>query len=227
MSSSPRGEGAADLAPPSPARPVSRPRIAHAVARLYRSGRALLALGMLLQLILAFTPVADGIHRWLDVTREPQPADVIVCLGGSDQRVIWAADLYRRGYAPLVVVSNKEGAAHQMKNLLVNFGVPAENVLVEAQSSNTFDHPSKIATLPGIDRAAQRFLIVTDRAHSRRAAACFRTGGYPHFTTYAGRSTASGAPPDASISWRQRVMNLPYAGYECAALLKYRLLGRI
>lgn len=203
---------------------TSRPR--RLAARLYRLVRGGLALAMLLQIILICTPLTDGLQNWLNVTEPVQPADMIVCLGGGDHRVLWAADLFRRGFAPQVIVSNKPGAAHKMRDLLVLCGVPASRVLLDTASATTGDHPAGVAALPGIDPANQRFLIVTDREHSRRAAACFRRAGYQHFTVYAGRPAGATAS-DQPRRWRERVFILPYLAYEYAALLKYRLQGKI
>jgi len=202
-------------------------RLRLAAGRAYRLARGGLALGMLFQVVLVFTPLAEQLYDWLNVTEPPQPADVIVCLGGADRRLIWAADLFARDLAPRVIVSNKPGAAEKMRDTLVQSGVPADRVLVDAASHTTGDHPARIAALPGIDPRGQRFLIVTGQADSRRVAACFRHGGYQNFTVYAGRSSASFAASDPSHRWRERILALPMIAYEYTALIKYWLEGRI
>ena len=193
--------------------------------RAYRLGRGLLAAAMLCQLALVFTPLSEWLYLRLAVTQPAVEADVIICLGGRTDRIFWAAQLYHWGYAPLVVVSNVDDAAKHMRDRMLMCGVPADRILTDVRSRSTGDHPAEIAGLPGIDPATQRFLIVTNHAHSRRAAACFRKGGYQHFTVY------GGAPPlthwNPSLRWRWRVKIMPYLAYEYAALLNYWCRGRI
>lgn len=203
------------------------PPCGRAIRWLYRRIRGLLALGMLAILLLVFTPAGTWLEEALDVTRPPQPADYIVCLGGDDDRLIWAAELFRQGLAPKVIVTNFGGAARAMASRIEQMGVPSDRLLVEMQSKTTGDHPSAIAALPGVDRENQRFLIVTSRRHSRRAAACFRHEGYRHVTVYAGRACSQMGGPLPAAAWRERIIQLPQIGYEYAALVKYRLQGRI
>jgi uncharacterized SAM-binding protein YcdF (DUF218 family) len=208
-----------------------RSRWRRAIRRVYAVGRAGLALAMLCQIallgVVVFTPVTERVLGWLDVTEGPAPADAILCLGGRDRRLIWAADLFRREFAPVVIVSNKYGAAYEMRSIITQFGVPPECVRVDAAACTTSDHPSSIAAMPGIEPGTQRFLIVTDQDHSRRVAACFRNAGYQHFRVYAGRSVGSVVPPERDQRWRARILRLPVIGYECAALLKYWFQGKI
>jgi len=194
---------------------------------LYRRVRGLLALGMLVILLLVFTPAGTWLEQALDVTQPPQPADYIVCLGGNDERLIWSAELFKQGLAPSVVVSNMDGAALAMRKRIEDMGVPAECILVDSSSRTTGDHPAGVAALPGVDPTSQRFLLVTNREHSRRAAACFRRGGYRQFSVCAGRSTSRTEGPTAAMDWRERFSELPRLAYEYAGLLKYWLQGKI
>ena len=105
--------------------------------------------------------------------------------------------------------------------------MPWEHVLVDSTSATTGEHPAGIARLDGIDPATQRFLIVTTRPHSRRAAACFRHAGYRNFTVYAGRTASQANRSGPERDWRNRIMSLPMLGYECTALLRYWLQNKI
>jgi uncharacterized SAM-binding protein YcdF (DUF218 family) len=194
---------------------------------LYRRVRGLLALGMLTILLLVFTPAATWLEEALDVTQPPQPADYIVCLGGHDERLIWSAELFKQGFAPNIIVSNNGGAALAMRKRIEDMGVPADRILVDSSSRTTGDHPAAIAALPNVDRTAQRFLLVTHLEHSRRAAACFRRGGYRHFTVFAGRPTSNMEGPATAQGWRERFAEFPHLAYEYAGLLQYWLQGKI
>lgn len=205
-------------------RPPLRRRLA---GGLYRFCRGLLAFAMLLAVLVVFTPAGTWLQVALDVTEPPRPADYIVCLGGDDERMIWAAELFRQGLAPHVIVTSYQGAALRMRERIEGMGVPADSLLVDSTSRTTADHPGAIAAMAGVDPANQRFVIVTSVEHSRRAAACFRKGGYRHFTLFAGRTSSN---PDGLIpdnDWRQHTMKLPVLLYEYTGLLKYLLAGKI
>ncbi len=203
------------------------PRWLRRAGWLYRRIRGLLALSMLILIVLVFTPLTGTLQRLLDVTGPPQAADYIVCLGGEDERLIWAAELFKQGYAPKVIVSNIGGPALVMKSRMEGMGVPSDCLIVDAASRNTGDHPTCIAALEGIDPGAHRFLIVTHLEHSRRAAACFRKGGYAHLSVFAGRPSTKQEGPLTARNWRARVRIVPTLAYEYTALLKYWLQGKI
>jgi uncharacterized SAM-binding protein YcdF (DUF218 family) len=81
-------------------------------------------------------------------------ADAIMVLGSHDLRVAeYGIELYKKGYAPLMIFSG--GMAHQddmlntgwekpeaemMADLALKASVPAENIIIENQSTNTGDN---------------------------------------------------------------------------------------
>jgi len=180
---------------------------------------------MLLHLIVVFTPVGNLLFDGLDVSEAPAKADLILCLGGQSIRVIHAAELYHLGYAPKVVVSNLECKADEMRDLALLCGVPDDRIVVDRCSQTTRDHPAAIAALEGVDFQQQRFLIVTSNHHSRRAAACFRHGGYRNIIMY-GRKYLTGELKKPR-NWKYRFLMFPRAVYEYSGLLTYWLSGRI
>lgn len=196
------------------------------LSMLWHFLRGLLVLGMLLQIVLTFTPLTEQLFMGLDATSEPKTADVIVCLGGDDARIANAADLYHRRYASRIVVSNLPGAAEDMRDMLVRWGVPTESVLVDNASFVTADHPAGVARITGLNPETSTFLIVTSLEHSRRSAACFRKAGYKNITLYAWpnplRRSASTAP-----RYRWRFQCLPRMIYEYVALVDYWIHDRI
>jgi len=207
--------------------PPRRPsRLAGWSRRLGRTGLYLSLLIVLVQIVLVVTPLTEQLYLWLTVTRPPEQADVILCLGGQPERMLWAAELYHQGYAPTVVVTNWQKKADEMHKWVRMCGVPEKDLLVDRRSGTTGDHPGSVAALPGIDPGTMRFLIVTNHHHSRRVRAVFEHAGYEDFFIY------GGDPPfaddaDADQRWRWRVLFLPRIAYEYAALVKYRLEGRI
>jgi uncharacterized SAM-binding protein YcdF (DUF218 family) len=112
--------------------------------------------------------------RWpqqlLCVDSGPHPADAIVVLGGDPvARPARAAEIYRAGHAPLVIVSGGE----EYRRALLERGVPAEAIRLEGYSRNTKENAEEcFAFLQAA--GARRVIIVTSWYHSRRARACFR-----------------------------------------------------
>jgi len=180
---------------------------------------------MLVQIILIFTPLTEKLYLHLNVAGPPTQADAIVCLGGQPYRVIRTARLYFQRWAPRIIVTSTPGSAEDMVDILLMMGVPRERILVDNASRVTSDHPAQVARLPGVDPRNQRFLLVTDHNHSRRALACFRRAGFQHVSVYAGPPPPS--EPEPSKVWRWRIQVLPTVAYEYAALLQYWLQGHI
>jgi len=132
---------------------------------------------------------------------EMPEADAIVILGGGTQppayprttpevddagdRVIYGAQLYRAGKAPLVLVTGgrlpwsfiPEGAATEMADLMIFMGVPEEAILLEEFSTNTYENAvfTKEMLAPlGINR----ILLVTSALHMPRSVAIFEKQGF-------------------------------------------------
>lgn len=76
-----------------------------------------------------------------------EKADCMLVLGSYDTRVAeWAAELFLKGYAPLIVFSGNEGAftkewsdseARIFAKIAIEVGVPEEQILIEERSRNT------------------------------------------------------------------------------------------
>jgi uncharacterized SAM-binding protein YcdF (DUF218 family) len=112
-------------------------------------------------------------------------ADMIVVLGGDSngERVDEAVDLYRRGYAPRLLLSGGPLAwrltyAEWMKKQAMAEGVPAAAIILESESRSTLDE--SLMCLPLVKQAgAQSIILVTSPYHSRRASVVFRKVFYP------------------------------------------------
>lgn len=171
-----------------------------------RFGIACLTVSIAL-LWLASTPwLADSLYGSLErpfppVALDRVPgADCIVVLGGavrapisprtaldlneSADRVHYAAQLYRAGKAPHVIVTagnqpwsgSSQAEAELIRDLLVEWGAPRESILIEGGSRNTRENA--LNTKPLIDSIGCRDpLLVTSAAHMPRALAAFRAVG--------------------------------------------------
>lgn len=140
----------------------------------------------------------------------------------SGFRLLEAARLFARRPAPVIISGNGEVPA-LMRDLLVQLGVPNRQIVIEAESSNTYESAVHLR-----DRlAGKQFYLVTSAGHMPRSLGVFRKQGL----------TAIPAPTDylAARSWRD-IDIVPSARYlaisdlamhEYLGLLWYRLLDRI
>lgn len=128
----------------------------------------------------AFVAFVPG---WLAAGAVPRKADAIVVLAGAPERVLYAADLYREGYARRVLLSRPapdvhrpvlarfglQGLPEEEANLriLTMSGVPAQQIeMFGAGCKSTLEEMESLkAYLPG----PLRVLVVTSPLHARRA----------------------------------------------------------
>jgi len=147
--------------------------------------RALKVLAVLLLLFAVLAAVfAYYASRWLKGDDAPIKADVIVVLSGRFERSMHAADLYRAGQAPKVVLSEavQDAGSKQLEALGIRLptqleihrrildakGVPADRVeTLGARALSTADEARSIAARYG--KAGTRVLVVTSPFHVRRA----------------------------------------------------------
>ena len=127
-------------------------------------------------------------------------------------RLQHAADLYRDGVAPVVIVTGpRREAAVQRYELMVH-GVPSRDIVSFATGSDTI---GSLRVVAGVmrDLGWSAATVVTDPAHAARA-----------------QSTASALGIDAHLSPTESgpgtALTSEYVGRETLALLRYHLLSR-
>jgi len=136
-------------------------------------------------LMLAAPLFAWGAARMLIVKADMQSADAIIILSGSStyvERAARAAELYRAGRAPLVVLTNDgviSGWDHREERnpfyyelsarRIQQQGVPADRItLAPGQALGTYDESVLLRDF-AVTHGLKRLLIVTSSYHSRRA----------------------------------------------------------
>lgn len=141
---------------------------------------------LLLALVVSFLA---GAAAWLRAPEAPAKSDVIVVLAGSVERAFYAADLYRQGFAPLVLVSRpeREGGQRMLQELGIDLpaeedvnmqvlqrkGVPHEHIrVIGAGSRSTFEEA--LAVREVIAGKPLRIMVVTSPYHVRRTGMIFR-----------------------------------------------------
>jgi uncharacterized SAM-binding protein YcdF (DUF218 family) len=165
---------------------------------LHQSRTALIYLlaahGLAAALVL-YTPFTEWLALPLLTPQQRlEPVDAIVLLGAwatatgdlnesGLRRTIQAADLYRDGVAPVVVVTGSAAtepgsgsAVEAMAALLARLGVPESTIVLDRQSANTHASAVTIAAVAQT-RGWTRVVVVTDAAHQPRAIGSFHRAG--------------------------------------------------
>jgi len=180
----------------------------------------------LLCIALVFTPAGDWLgDALIDVDPLTEKADYIVVLGGDHERGVEAANLYREGWAPKVLVTSSREDAAALAEVVKACGVPVGDVLIDGEATRTADHGETVARLPGIDKLANRFIIITSPYHTSRAKACFQRDGYRHICMQGPRWRAGGRYMPDEFGWTQRAATLGSKLYEVLAWAMYRVRG--
>lgn len=114
----------------------------------------------------------------------PLPPRQHIDLGGSADRYLHATRLFRAGKAPRIVLSGGnvfpqdgfEGEAAYAVQLMQDWGVPREAMLVESDSRNTYQNAVNSKQLLA-QHGLKKILLVTSATHMPRAMAVFRRQG--------------------------------------------------
>jgi uncharacterized SAM-binding protein YcdF (DUF218 family) len=180
------------------------------------------ALGLAVILTLA-TLVAIDQYGLVD---RAQPADVIVVLGSRVQRggrpspslsrrARWAAELYKRGLAPVVICSgglgdNPPTEAEAACSLIQSLGVPQSAIVLETQARSTEETSLYVAAIMR-ERGWDSAVVVSDGYHLARTAMLFSQAGVTAYPSPAQQLSGPMRPAE-------RFMR---GGRELAAILWY------
>jgi uncharacterized SAM-binding protein YcdF (DUF218 family) len=180
------------------------------------------------------SPTADAIVVLGGALGPARPPRGAADLGDGADRLLHAARLHRAGRAPFVVPSggsapwsgSGKAESDDMADLLVEWGVPRDAILVEAGSLDTRGNAEETKRVLDV-RGARRVLLVTSALHMPRALAAFRAVGVdavPSPTDYLGVSPESGSLlrllPDA-----QALAHTTAVAHEWLGTLWYGLRG--
>jgi uncharacterized SAM-binding protein YcdF (DUF218 family) len=108
---------------------------------------------------------------------KPQEADYIVVISGGDTygRTKKGIELYKQAYAPKLLLSgdaadtNSPSNAEVMKNVAIQSGVKAEDIITEENSKNTTQNAKESIAKIIKSGPKQKIILVTSPYHSRRA----------------------------------------------------------
>ncbi len=142
---------------------------------------------LLLWLLVFYTPFVWMIAEPLKIAEAPVKADCIIVFGGGvgesgkagqgyEERVGYAVDLYKRGYADHLIFSS--GYQYHfnetllMKALAVALGVPEKAIILEARAANTYENVKFTKAI--LDKEGwKKALVVSSPYNMRRASLVF------------------------------------------------------
>lgn len=168
----------------------------------------------------------------LDVTL--QPAECLLVLGSSDIRVAkYAAELYHKNLAPLVVVTGGYGKitknifheteAETFAKILIKNGVPEKSILLEKEATNTGHNLiNSIQLLKDRGLEPKSYIVVTKPYMERRAYAAFKKR-FPDFEIIMASPPIDWKNYPNEIIKRDEVINIMIGDLD--RILKYPELG--
>ncbi len=129
-------------------------------------------------------PTADAIVLLGGGTEAPDAPRPMVGLNGAGDRVLYAAELYRQGKAPYILVSGglldwstqENSPAGDMADLLLKMDVPQEALWLQPRSRNTHEDALYSAEILR-QKGAHRILLVTSAWHMPRSYRLFQAEG--------------------------------------------------
>lgn len=110
---------------------------------------------------------------------------------GGDR--IWqTVHLYHLGKVDKILISGSNGylrddglnEAVQFKTVLVEMGIPEEDIWVESTSKNTYQNAIESKKIIDQHSEIKSILLVTSALHMRRAQSCFEKAGFEDFDTF-------------------------------------------
>ncbi len=121
---------------------------------------------------------ADAIVILGGGTSGQSPGQPEVELGASGGRLHYGFRLFRAGKAPIVLLSGGslypgESEADQMRQVLAQWGLPRDAMVLDERSRNTHENAVEAVRLAQ-ERGMHRLLLVTSAFHMPRALAIFR-----------------------------------------------------
>jgi uncharacterized SAM-binding protein YcdF (DUF218 family) len=142
----------------------------------------LFLIAVLLALFFARFPLMEAAGRWLVVSDPLQPSDAIIQLSGDNyyaDRAARAAQLYKAGWAPIIVASGGEirpyiSECDLEKHDLELDGVPATAILPFKQNALYTLREARDLLQLCRERHWTKVIVVTSNFHTRRSRYIFR-----------------------------------------------------
>lgn len=130
-------------------------------------------ISVLLMIYLAcINPPWSLLAKLLVVDDQPDRVDVLIVLEGDSERDLYAAQFYRLGWAPKIIITGCGAPAQKMVIRAVNAGVKAEDIILEEHAKSTYENAlfSKEIALSQNFKSA---IVVSSPYHMRRTKLVF------------------------------------------------------
>lgn len=110
----------------------------------------------------------------------------VISLRRQGDRLFQAVTLYHKGKVKKLLISGDSGhitdrglhEARQMKEILLEWGIPEEDILAEEFSKNTHENAEETAKILQRKKLNDsKLLLITSGIHMRRSLACFKREG--------------------------------------------------
>jgi uncharacterized SAM-binding protein YcdF (DUF218 family) len=193
-------------------------------------------LTLILFFVLGLTPVSNVAGRAVAVAPRVESTEAIVVLaaglfrGGqlvdeSMRRFMKGVELYKKGFAPLIVLSGRARGdepvpteAEVRAQLAEVAGIPRAAILKEETANTTQEESIRIPALLK-ERNVKRILLVTESLHMRRSKMVFERAGLQVL------AAPSDDFPNSARSAGDRIWLSMRVAMESTAILYYRLAG--
>lgn len=187
-------------------------------------------------------PAADAILILSGGIRPKAPPRPTIEVNEAGDRVLYGAELFRRGHAPQVICTGHIGTgaierrpeAEDMADLLEMVGVPRAAIVLETKAQNTHEHAVNLCPMFQ-ERQIRRVLLVTSAIHMPRSMGVFQRTcpGVEYIPAPADYRTTEAPPAPwyrslvAVIPTPRNLADFTDATHEYLGMWYYRLRGWI
>lgn len=134
----------------------------------------ILAVALVAGAVVLAEPTLQAAGTFLAAQDPLEPADAVIAISGNNpERVRTAAHVLLDGYARWLILSGGPPSIIRMKRLAHEFGVPEEQILVDASATTTLENAHGSAQVM-ITHRLRSAILVTSPYHMRRAIILFR-----------------------------------------------------
>ena len=225
--------------------------------RKMKAAYALMGLSVLILLVFSNQFVAQALGRrfeqqYLPVDEKQVKAEAIIVLGGccrpkifprshvelceGGDRIFEGIRLYKAGAAPVVIPTGgvygsnikNQSEGGNMRELMVEFGLPESAVIAETQARNTYENAVFVKKLLEEKHIGKNIILVTSASHMVRAVPIFKKAGFmviPAPTDYlvdnVGFFWDNFLPKAENLSFSTQMIK------EYIGIAVYRILGKI
>ena len=159
----------------------------------------------------------------------------------NGDRLFQTIDLYQAGMIDKIMISSGSGLiqlptlkeASLIKKYMVDIGIPADDILVETISRNTYENAvetRKVLEATYGSNLSEEFLLITSASHMRRSRACFRKQGIdvvPYSTTKRGVAGPFVFESEMILPNARSFEHWKTIFHESLGLIMYKLSGKI